>query len=302
MSLTAWIGVFLIVGAAGLAWWAVAGVRIEAGLVRRNLGSGAGRIDVRAMELSRSTHERVVAPMGSGFARRARRLTPKGWSEATLRRLQLAGVADRWPVERMLAMKLLATTVGIVLGALVVVSNPSLASVVWAAAFGALGWFAPEQWLSRKGRFRQAEIERSLPDVLDQVTISVEAGLGFESAIARAAVTGNGPLADELGRTMSEIRAGVPRDAAFDQLLDRTHAPDLRHFVLASQQAHRHGIPIAKVLRVQATELRDKRRQRAEEAAQKVPVKVIVPLICCILPALFVVVLGPAVIRIKDTF
>jgi tight adherence protein C len=302
MSAAAWLGVMLVVGAALVAWWSLSGVRVEAGAIRRNLGPSSGSLDLRTMDLARSANERVMQPLTGAFARRARRLTPQGWSEGIDHRIKLAGMQDNWPVDRMLAVKLVLAIVGALLGAVVFVSSPSLGTLLWAVLLGGMGWMIPETILSRRARERQAEIERSLPDVIDQVTIAVEAGLGFEAALARAARTSHGPLAEELARTMSEIRAGVPRDAAFDNMLERTEARDLRHFVMATQQAHRHGIPIAKVLRVQSNELRDKRRQRAEEAAQKVPLKVIFPLIFCILPALFIVVLGPAVIRIGQTF
>jgi tight adherence protein C len=163
------------------------------------------------------------------------------------------------------------------------------------------GFFIPDVLLDRMGRQRQQTIERELPDVLDQITICVEAGLGFEAAMARAASTGDGPLAGELAHTLQDISLGMPRPSALGQILDRTDVPDLRHFVLAIGQAERHGVPIAQVLRVQAAEQREKRRQRAEERALKIPVKIVVPLICCILPSLFVVLLGPAAIRITHS-
>jgi tight adherence protein C len=136
---------------------------------------------------------------------------------------------------------------------------------------------------------------------MDQLTISVEAGLGFDAALARVSTAGQGPLAEELRRLLGEIKVGVPRREALRHLLDRTEVQELRHFVLALQQAEEYGLPVARVLRVQAAELRIKRRQRAEEQAMKVPVKIVFPLVLCIFPSLFVVLLGPAVIRVMRT-
>jgi tight adherence protein C len=164
----------------------------------------------------------------------------------------------------------------------------------------ALGYFAPDVVLIGRAQARQQIIQRELPDVLDQITVSVEAGLGFDAALAQAGRNGKGPLAEELARTMQDVAIGVPRLKALAGLLERTDVPDLRHFVLAVKQAEQYGVPIAQVLRVQSTDLREKRRQRAEEQAMKIPVKIVFPLVFCILPALFVVILGPAGMRVAD--
>jgi len=156
--------------------------------------------------------------------------------------------------------------------------------------------------LINKAKERKKTIQQALPDTLDQITISVEAGLGFEAAMARAARTGEGPLNEELARALSEIQLGAARHDALRGLVDRTHVPELRHFVLAILQAETYGLPVAHVLRVQAKELRVKRRQRAEERALKIPVKIVFPLAICILPTLFIVILGPAAIRMFEFF
>ena len=138
--------------------------------------------------------------------------------------------------------------------------------------------------------------------MIDQITVSVESGLGFDSAMARAARAGTGVFAEELRRVMQDMQVGLSREAAFDRLLGRTDVADLRHVVLAIRQSDRYGLPLADTLAVQAEELRDKRRARAEERAMKIPVKIVFPLVFCILPALFVVVLGPAFLKINDVF
>jgi tight adherence protein C len=140
----------------------------------------------------------------------------------------------------------------------------------------------------------------ALPDTLDQVTVCVEAGLGFEGALARAARSGSGPLADEIVRTMQDIQLGVPRKDALRRLGDRNGVEELRRFVLAVVQAEGYGVPIARVLRLQAAELREKRRQSAEEHAQKIGIKLLFPLVTCILPTVFIVILGPAIIGLMN--
>jgi tight adherence protein C len=165
-----------------------------------------------------------------------------------------------------------------------------------------VAYFVPELLLYSRGQERQAAIGLELADTLDQMTIAVEAGLGFESAMARAGKNGKGPLAEELVRTLQDIAVGQPRREAYLSLADRTGVPDLRRFVRAVVQADAYGISIADVLRTQAVEMRLKRRQRAEQKAMQIPVKVIFPLILCILPTLFIVLLAPAVMRIVEAF
>jgi tight adherence protein C len=166
----------------------------------------------------------------------------------------------------------------------------------------ALAYFVPDLLLYSRGLERQEAIKLQLADTLDQMTISVEAGLGFESAMARAAKNGKGALAEEISRALQDIAVGQPRRDAYLALADRTKAPDLGRFVRAVVQADAYGVSIADVLRTQAHELRLKRRQRAEEKAMQIPVKVIFPLILFILPTLFLIVMGPAVIDIVRTF
>ncbi len=163
-----------------------------------------------------------------------------------------------------------------------------------------IAYLLPDLVLRLQGRDRQQAIQTALPDVLDQMSISVEAGLGFDAALGRVVESGRGPLVDELQRTLREIAIGVPRKQAFRNLVERTDVPELRHFVFAVNQAEEYGLPIAQVLRVQSKELRVIRRQRAEERAMKLPVKIVFPLVFCIFPALFVVLLVPAAIRIFE--
>jgi len=303
MSIQLWAGAAAIAACVPILWWSASGARVRPAVARKNLKMQLGAPnDLRAIQLAAPARDRITSPTMERLAQQARRITPSGWVKGLERRIELAGMAATWPVERVLAFKLLFALMGAVVAVMVLLSNPSPVTFLWAALVVAMAWLGPETILSRRARERQANILEELPDVLDQVTISVEAGLAFEPALARAAATRNGPMAEEFRRALGEIRSGLPRNDAFRNILDRTEVPDLRHFVVSIEQASRHGVPIAKVLRVQAEELRDKRRQRAEEKAQKVPVKVLFPVIFCILPALFVAVLGGAVIQTVDTF
>jgi tight adherence protein C len=299
---------FAIFGAVAVAatpvllWWALAGDRTAA-VVSRNLTAGfAGRVDVRDAVLNRSAHERAIEPAIQRWAARARRLTPAGRIDALERRILLAGTPRSWTLERVLAAKLVFGLTGLGLGGLMVISNPGLVSVLLLVGAPLLGWFGPDALLAGQADRRQEAIRLALADTLDQVTISVEAGLGFEAALARTGRSGHGPLAEELLRTLQDVQAGMSRSEALKRLVERTEVDELQHFVLAIVQAESYGIPIAQVLRVQSAELRVKRRQRAEERAQKLPVKILFPLVFCIMPALFVVLLGPAVLRFTEAF
>jgi len=203
--------------------------------------------------------------------------------------------------------KVIAAKCGLVvivgfLALLYVVSTRSPLSVLLALAVTTLAYFVPELLLYSRGQERQAKIQVELPDTLDQLSIAVEAGLGFDAAMMRAGTNGKGPLGQELIRTLQDIQVGQPRRDAYLALADRTTVVDLRRFLRAVIQADMYGIPVAKVLRTQAGEMRMKRRQRAEEKAMQIPVKVIFPLMLCILPTLFIVLLGPAVMGIVAAF
>jgi tight adherence protein C len=183
----------------------------------------------------------------------------------------------------------------------VLLSGP-LTWVVWIAAGGALGFFAPDLLVMHLAQERQEEIRRNLPDVMDTLVVSVEAGLGFEAAVAQVVRNGRGPMIGEFARVLHEMQIGRPRVDAVRDLAARTNVTELRAFASAIVQATTLGVPLGKVLRQQSAELRLRRRQRAEELAQRVPVKILFPMVFCIFPALFVVVIGPGVIRILEGF
>ena len=282
-----------------LLWLAVASDRAPSRQINRNLTAGlSGGGDLRSLVLSESPLERVVRPALHALGRMARRVSPSGAVTALGRRVELAGLS--WPVERFLVMKLLLAGGALVAGVVVASLSGSSMTLLLTVAAAVVGYLAPDVVLSRLAQERQLDIANALPDTLDQLTICVEAGLGFDAAMTRTARSGNGPLAAELTRVLQELRVGVPRAEALSSLLERTDVPELRQFVHAMLQAESYGVPISRVLRAQATEQREKRRFRAEERAMKLPVKVIFPLVFCILPVLFIVVIGPAFIHLTE--
>ncbi len=293
------IGAILIGLSVPLTWWSVAGARAaDGGLLGRFSKRGEATTDMRELALAESASSRVVAPALHGLAARLRRITPAGFVDSLERRIELAGLGARWPVERVLAVQVVLLGGALALGLLFLNAQGSRAGLI---ALGVLLWlalFGPFVVLDRAVKNRQDSIQRELPDALDQITMAVEAGLGFEGALHRAAAAGAGPLAEEMRRVLKEMQIGVTRSQALRRLADRTDLVDLREFVIAVVQAEEHGLPIAQVLRVQAGEQRVKRRQRAEEKAMRLPVKMIFPLGLCIFPALFIVIIGPGVVRI----
>lgn len=257
-----------------------------------NLQRGLLRTDPEAAD------GRNGRPGRSGLAALAMRLTPKGAAARIERLLARAGHPAQWPVERvMVAKPALAILFG-ALGLLVVSSDPKPLIIVMVVVVTGVSYFVPELLLHSRGQERTQQIVLELADTLDQMTIAVEAGLGFDAAMSRAGKNGKGALAEELVRTLQDMQMGRSRRQAYEALAARTGAVDLRRFVRAIIQADAYGISISDVLRTQASEMRLKRRQRAEEKAMQIPVKVIFPLMVCILPVLFIVLLGPVVLQV----
>ena len=268
----------------------------------RTIELGAG--DVRKQELAQPLMRRVILPGLRGVGRGIRRFTPASVIERLDQELVYAGSPAGWDGERVLAVKVVLSAV-LVLATLVSVPVLDIGfarGIVLAPILGIVGYYAPEWVLRAQSGKRQHEIQLALPDSLDLMSITVEAGLGFDAAVERVSKRMGGPLGEELYRVVQEMRLGKSRAEALRDLGDRSNVPELRSFVLAMVQADIFGIAIGQVLKVQAREMRIKRRQRAEEQAQKIPVKIVVPLIFCIFPALFVVILGPAVITIIEQF
>ncbi len=283
------IGLAACGGALAVLLWALSGQRQPAG--------GVPGANVHHRELLPSAFQRVMLPILSKAGRHIARTLPPGRIQALRRKIIHAGKQMTWNVEKAMALKVLGTAAGVGAAAGLLAFERTNLMFVGAALFVFCGYLSVDYYLDRAASARQLEIQHSLPDVLDQISVCVEAGLGFDAALHRCALTNDHPLGDELGRTLQDIRLGVPRAQALHSLLDRTDVQDLRLFVRALVQAERSGIPIARVLQVQSDEVREKRRQAAEERAMKLPVLLILPLVLCILPSLFTVIMGPAVLR-----
>jgi tight adherence protein C len=255
-------------------------------------------------EYDESFTDRIMAPFQSKALTLARRLSGKDAAERIRLRLDVAGNPEGWTIERVQAGKVIGAIalflISLALTALMGVGFPLHYLLVIGATL--VGWFGPNLYLYQRVYERSNLIQRSLPDAIDLLTISVESGLAFDAAIQQVARNTQGPLAEEFSRVLREMQIGQGRAQALRSLADRSNVDDLRSFVTAMVQADSFGIPIANVLRIQSSEMRTKRRQRAEEKAQKVPVKITIPLIFCILPCLFIAVMGPAVIHIMDSF
>lgn len=255
-------------------------------------------------EYDESFTDRIMAPFQSRALTVARRLSGKDAAERIRLRLDVAGNPDGWTIERVQAGKVIGAItlflISLALTAVMGVGFPLHYLLVGGATL--VGWFGPNLYLYQRVHDRSKLIQRELPDAIDLLTISVESGLAFDAAIQQVARNTQGPLAEEFSRVLREMQIGQGRAQALRGLADRSNVDDLRSFVTAMVQADSFGIPIANVLRIQSHEMRTKRRQRAEEQAQKVPVKITIPLIFCILPCLFIAVMGPAVIHIMDSF
>ena len=230
------------------------------------------------------------------------RLTTKGYAGWLDKQLAGAGRPKEWPLARVVMIKPLLALAGAGLGLFFFLGSPSAPNFAILMAITALCYFVPDLLIRSNAQKRREAIRTELPNALDQMLISVQAGLGFEMAMGRAGSNGSGPLADELIRTLQDIQVGRSRKNAYLAMSDRIDVPDVRSFVRAIVQADAYGVAIASVLHAQAQDMRIKRKQRAEEHAMKMPVKMLFPLIFFILPALFVVVLGPTVLSIMEMF
>ncbi|MET4133946.1 type II secretion system F family protein [Pseudarthrobacter sp. PvP090] len=255
--------------------------------------------------LARGSHraEEDDKKAGTGFIEKiGYRVTPAAYVLKLDHLLSLAGRPANLPLGRLLAAKPALGLLGGLLG-LFLSSIGSTPLIKLVGIFVVvLGYFIPDLMLYSKGQERQKAMQLQLANTLDQMLISVEAGLGFEGAMARAGENGKGPLAEELVRTLQDMQVGRSRRESYLALAERTNLPELRSFVQAVVQADTYGIAISRVLRVQAKVMRVKRRQRAEEKAMKLPVMILFPLLFFIFPVLFIAILGPAVINTIETF
>lgn len=267
----------------------------------------------RERELLNPIGTRVFAPLTDVLTGLGKRLTPVGYVTSVRKKLVIAGKPTQSDLDRYLAVRVitiaLVPAAAVLLFVMKLLNTPVTKSLlngkmpIVLFLFLALGLvLGPDAKLNRKVKARQDKVRTELPDILDLLTISVEAGLGFDQALDRTIAAVPGPMSEEFQRMLGEVRAGSARAVALRGLDERTDVPEVRSFVLALLQADTFGVSIGRVLRSLSDEMRVKRRQLAQEKAQKAPVKMLIPMVFCIFPALFIVVIGPAVINIYKTF
>ena len=281
MNLTLILGSAAVVGAIGVLWW---------GLTSR---PSAARTHL-FVDLPQP--EEASAPLASFMrtvGQKMRGVLPNVLVDGLEVNLVQAGHPYGLDLPRILGLK--ATLAGVTALLLLFVTQP-----IWAIVGGSVMFFLPDYLVLSERDKRQALMQAAAADTIDQLTICVEAGLGFDAALARVASTTDGPLTEELRRTMSDIRAGVPRAQALRTLADRAQIVEIRQFVAALLQAQKHGVPIAETLRIQSAEMRMKRKQRTEEAAAKLTVKMLFPIILCFMPVFMIVTVGPAFLSLGD--
>jgi len=305
MDMTLLLAIFVALG--GLA-------SVAAGVSRRRLATDPAtylhdlEMDSFEAEGDSFTHRmrlpflaRVMRPLGAGFVDKVTSLTPRNYVQKVHRQLLLAGLSTSIRAEEFVTAQAVATGAGLTVGILAasMLSLSTSKSTLVLVLFPGIGALFPASWLSRKCHERQDAILNDLPDVVDLLAISVEAGVGFEGALEIVCAHFDSPLAQELSRTLKEMELGLPRREALQNLKKRTDVPDLSNFVLALTQADALGMPIGRILHTQAKEMRNKRRARAREKAAKLPVKILFPLVAFIFPAVLVVILGPAMASVS---
>jgi tight adherence protein C len=293
IALVAGLAVFLVI--IGLT-----APRVDPVQARLSEFSMAPAATLEELELQRPLFDRTLRPLVGRLAGVAQRVSSPTKQDKTTRRLLMAGEPGGMRTIEFLALKVLLAIVFPVVTFLIfgVLGRSPFMGFVIAGVSAALGFLGPELWLSRRISKRRHQIVLSLADTLDLLTISVRAGLGFDSALAKVVEKTKGPLADEFQRALAEIRVGKQRREALRDMVGRTDVPALSSFIGAIIQADQLGVSISQVLQVQSEQLRIERRQRAEEMAAKAPIKMLFPLVGCIFPSMFIVILGPAIILI----
>jgi tight adherence protein C len=251
------------------------------------------------MEMALPFSERVALPVIRGIANILNRLAPQRNIENAKRQLELAGNPNNWGAADFLGVRGLCAVITVILVLILTMilrTPPPQNFFFWGAGL-VLGFYLPVFWLTSKIRARQHDIQRALPDALDLLTISVEAGLGFDAAMAKVVEKADNELSRAFGRAAAEVRLGKIRREALRDMANRAGVPDMTNFIAAVIQADQLGVSLSKVLRIQSEQMRVKRRQRAEELANQAPVKMVIPLVFLVFPSILIVLLGPAVLQ-----
>lgn len=260
-------------------------------------------VSLEEIELSLPFTDRVIRPMIRSFSSMVARFTPSQTIESTQHKLDLAGNPNNWTPTEFWGIRVVAAVLmgGLSFALFSLTKQPVVRLVGLTALMALTGFYMPVLWLNSKIRRRQDEIVKALPDALDLLTVCVEAGLGFDAAMAKVNEKWDNELSLAFGRVLQEIRLGRLRREALRDMANRMEVPDVTTFVAAIIQAEQLGVSIAKVLRIQSDQMRVRRRQRAEENAQKAPVKILFPMVLLIFPSLFIVLLGPAALTVKNS-
>lgn len=257
------------------------------------------------LELSQPFTQRVIIPMLESIAKTAQKFTPASMMNEMTHKLELAGMTSKVKPVQFLGIRIGATVLGGILGVLLALTGKTLPGIqrfgLAVAGFG-LGFYFPMMWLNQKIKKRQEEVTKALPDALDLLTICVEAGLGFDAAMSKVAEKWDNELSRAFAKTVQEMQLGKIRREALRNLANSLEVPDVTSFAAAIIQADQLGVSMAKVMRIQSEQMREKRRQRAEEKARQAPVKIMIPTIFLIFPSLLIVLLGPAIIQVKQVF
>lgn len=256
------------------------------------------------LELQAPFSERVLRPILGQLAGLVSRFAPQAYIETISRRLVLAGNPNNMQVNDFLGLQGLVALIlgGGTMAVLYITKASTFNAIFLGLLLAALGFLLPNMWLGGQISRRKEAIIRALPDALDLLTISVEAGLGLDSAIAKVVEKWDNPLSMEFSRVLAEIRVGKPRREALRDMVARTEVPDVTSFVAAIIQAEQLGVSISRVLQIQSEQMRIRRRQRAEEQAHQAPVKMTFPTVFLVFPALLIVILGPSIPRIIEVF
>ena len=295
-----------IVGTVALVRVGLRGGTANSGDVLNRLEEYASRTDapltLEEIELAQPFSQRVIRPMLVAVSKGFSKLSPSKSRQASELQLQMAGKPYNWGPTEFFGLRIVvAGILGLLLFLVTSISQGFLIAIVVALIAGLFGFVIPIFWLRSKIRRRQAEIIKTLPDALDLLTITVEAGMGFDGAMQKVADKWDNELSKGFAKVTQEMRLGVVRREALKNMDESMGVPDVKTFVAAIIQAETLGVSIAKILRVQSDQMRVKRRQRAEEMANKAPIKMLFPMVFLIFPALFVILLGPAVLVIMET-
>jgi tight adherence protein C len=262
-----------------------------------------GKFRAALGEHDRPFRDRVVSPARDRLARFVLKIHPKTTTDSVRSKLLAAGMGRTVSPTGFLAAKAAFGIGGLLLGAFFGGAlSGGIGVVVFGAALGGIGLIGPDFVVGSRARKRRERIRAQLPDALDLLAVSVEAGLGFDGAISKLTDYMDGPLTEEFGLTLNEIRIGESRQDALKKLSERTDTPEVSGFVRAIIQADQLGISLGRILRVQATDTRLRRQAAAEEKAMKAPIKMLFPTVMFIFPAMFLVILGPAFLNLSKLF